>query len=116
MKTFYIFLILILVIFVLFFSSNVQAARSGHKRLKRELNEYKYKPYIDSGYKYVARDYDGTLNAYKVKPFKYFNVWICRPMNKNTTKEITINHDLFSSVQWYDEKPTSFDDLMNGEI
>ena len=53
---------------------------------------------------WLARDEDGGLYYYKVKPYKQHivNLWKCT----NMFETIILPHDCFLSIKWEDEEPT----------
>ena len=103
---------LLTVIGILLLWNECEASKRSYERTKKEKQ---YKGYMNAGYKYAARDQDGQVFIFKSKPFKYINVWICRPAS-DMRRIDNIYDDRFDSVKWTDEKPKSLDDLMNGEI
>ena len=49
---------------------------------------------------WVARDYDGSLNMYSVKPKKLINFWHAAGVGY-----VKLDDSLFPEVQWSDEEP-----------
>lgn len=62
---------------------------------------------INGWYRYIARDKDGLLYLYKIKPKKGFAVW-----HSAGWTWIVVDDHLFQMVQWNDKKPTLIVDLL----
>lgn len=65
---------------------------------------------IDPKYKWIARDKNGTLCAYTVKPEKSRDIWFSLTNNYG---ELDAFDHLFENVKWEDEEPTLIEDLLN---
>lgn len=57
-------------------------------------------------YKWIARDRDGGLNIYNVKPYKLDNCWGRKRIIDFET--FNIFEHLFQSIKWEDEEPCEF--------
>lgn len=68
---------------------------------------------VDSSYKYIARDEDGSLYLYETEPTcKYLSFWQCEEC-LIAVDFYMFNH-LFKFVRWEDEKAYSISDLIKG--
>ena len=68
------------------------------KRLIEPLKKFK---------QYIARDEDGMLYAYRVKPIKYTNQkWV------DGYQKVEVQNDLFQFIQWEDESPYNIQELI----
>lgn len=56
---------------------------------------------------YVARDKDGILAIYNIKPIKYNNLGAWGDINQNIEYMVLDDskYDLFPEVKWEDEEP-----------
>ena len=64
--------------------------------------------------KYLARDYDGRLFAYRQKPFKdeEQGLWTCYDADMY---EVRLGDSLkLESIRWDDEEPTSREEILRG--
>jgi len=69
------------------------------------------------GFEWLARDKDRRLFAYKEKPYKKTNSWLC--VGDILAKSVYVpkqNTGLFPSIQWTDTEPTKISDLLEVEI
>lgn len=87
--------------------------------LKILLSEHKEKPQltddekvilrnIKPDYKYIARDKDGDIYAYQIKPSKNNETWVNGRFHINIR---AFNH-LFQFIKWEDEEPWKISDLL----
>ena len=61
---------------------------------------------IESGYKYIARDSDGTLYTYSYKPIKQSKVWWYEIETYDKESEnIHLLTTIFTDIKWEDEEP-----------
>lgn len=51
---------------------------------------------------WIARDKDGTLNIFPVKPLRTFNRW----ENYSSDDKIELSFNDFPNVKWEDKEPT----------
>lgn len=75
-------------------------------RLEYELFKY----FKDKGYKYIARDRDGSLYIYKEKPSKSEEVW-CTEYGH--AKRIRYLEELFDFVKWGNAEPMLIKGIVN---
>lgn len=68
--------------------------------------------YIKDGYKYIARDLNGSLCLYTTKPERNREVWFSNPGFVNL-KRISVD---FPMVKWNDSEPWKIDDLEKLEV
>ena len=69
------------------------------KRLIEPLKKFK---------QYIARDEDGMLYAYRVKPIKYTNgCWV------DGYQKVGVQIDLFQFIQWSDSEPYNIKELID---
>ena len=74
--------------------------------LKMEDNLFYFRNYIikdlvDRGYKYIARDKDGTIYAYSNKPVKLEKSWLfIKHSNTNYRKNISLVSCIFTDIKW----------------
>lgn len=66
---------------------------------------------VDSKYKYIGRDMNGLLCAYKEKPEKDESEWSA----PSYVGLFAFRH-LFSMVKWEDEEPRKIEDLLNLDV
>lgn len=64
------------------------------------------------GYKYIARDRDKRLYAYKEKPTKKYDCWGCMCGHRMINDFVA----LFQFVKWEDEEPTSIKEVLKNCI
>ena len=58
------------------------------------------------GYKYIARDKDGTIVAYMNKPVKRSTAWFFdKPSGANQYKDISLVSRIFPDIEWEDKNP-----------
>ena len=69
------------------------------KRLIEPLKKFK---------QYIARDEDGMLYAYRVKPIKYTNQkWV------DGYQKVEVQKDLFQFIKWEDREPYNIKELID---
>lgn len=68
--------------------------------------------YIKDGYKYIARDLNGSLWLYTTKPERNREIWFSNPGFVNL-KRISVD---FPMVKWNDSEPWKIDDLEKLEV
>ena len=68
------------------------------KTIKQENVSYRYK--------WLARDEDGELYAYVVKPDKMSAFWVCPPDCDETSVGHIKENDFTRKIKWEDEEPT----------
>ena len=62
---------------------------------------------LDDSFKYIARNHNGTLNIYKIKPTKHKVCWV----SLDYTDFSEYDH-LFDYIKWEDKEPTLIEDLI----
>lgn len=62
---------------------------------------------LDDSFKYIARNHNGTLNIYKIKPTKHKVCWV----SLDYTDFSEYAH-LFDYIKWEDKEPTLIEDLI----
>lgn len=67
---------------------------------------------IDKKYRWIARDNDGMLFVFPVKPIKIECIW--NSAEGYLTSLYIFNH-LFQFIKWEDEEPYLIEDLLKGE-
>lgn len=79
--------------------------------IKLNRLEYEILKFIEFGY--IARDEDGNLFAFCLKPKKVGNIWDC-DIKKNATYsyDLTLFNRLFIFIKWEDAEPTSIDEIL----
>lgn len=70
---------------------------------------------IDKNYKWIARDNDGMLFVFTVKPFKMDYYWKCEDEDEDDAFCVYLFNHLFQSIKWEDEEPYFIEDLLKGE-
>ena len=71
-----------------------------------EFRNYILEDLIEKGYKYIARDSDGTLYAYSHKPIKQYRVWWFEiDIYDKESENITLLNHIFADIKWEDEEP-----------
>ena len=72
-----------------------------------EFRKFIFKNLVKEGYKFIARDKDGTIYAFSRKPIRQGRVWSFDRAfgDGNKLKDISIVSALFSNIKWEDEKP-----------
>ena len=81
------------------------------KKISMTDNLYEFRNYIleyliEKGYKYIARDKDGTIYAYPHKPIKKEGVWIFDgTLGTDKYKDISLISALFTDIEWEDVEP-----------
>lgn len=80
---------------------------SQHELFLEYRKDYLKKLY-DYEYRYIARDLEGDLIAFKTKPLKCSFVW----WKDGNCRFINEEHDLWVEVQWEDDEPTEIAELL----
>ena len=73
-----------------------------------EFRKFVLKDLIKEGYKYIARDKDGTIFAYSHKPIKQYRAWrfeIDIYDNGNKLKDMSLVSRIFTDIEWEDVAP-----------
>ena len=69
--------------------------------------------HIDINYKWIARDMNGTLFIYNLKPYKnteeFPNIWL--QAEEDSMRYIALK-DIFNTIKWEDENPVCIDDYV----
>ena len=80
--------------------------------LKMEDNLYEFRKcifikLIKSGYKYIARDKEGTIYAFSFKPTKHGSVWYFNITSEDGGKieDISLVSCIFNDIEWEDVEP-----------
>lgn len=71
---------------------------------------YLLKGFLQHGFKYLARDCDGDIWAYKFPPIKRKTTWYNNTLGSNVSEKID-NHG-FPEVDWTDNEPTNIAELL----
>lgn len=95
------------------------------RKVKWLLSEYKEKiilfelEYVilkfihKEGFKYIARDKDGNLFAFRFKPKKSGDIWDCDiKRNISYANDLIIFNKLLKFVKWEDTEPRSIEELL----
>lgn len=101
---------------------SIRCTQCGKKFLQWLNEEYEEKPKltddekvilrnIKPDYKYIARDKDGDIYAYQIKPSKNNETWVDGRFHINIR---AFNH-LFQFIKWEDEEPYSIEELLKEE-
>lgn len=69
--------------------------------------------YIAAGYKWIARDIDGDLFIYFIRPMKMGVCYNSIPMTVRPLKRVDKRN--FKPVQFSDSEPTRLDDIIGEE-
>ena len=69
---------------------------------------YLLKGFLQHGFKYLARDYDGELRAYEFKPVKFEIHWVAGGGDCVRVSDSGV----FPHIQWADEEPTKISELL----
>lgn len=65
------------------------------------------------GFKYIARDKDGNLFAFRFKPKKSGDIWDCDiKYNISYANDLIIFNKLLKFVKWEDTEPRSIEELL----
>lgn len=91
--------------------SNWEDAPVIWKRQEKPIlsnNEYIILKNIDSDYQYIARDKNGLLYLYDIKPQKYNNHW-----NGDESTEFNMYSNFFKFIKWRDDEPYFIPNLLN---
>ena len=72
-----------------------------------EFRKFVFKDLMKMGYKYIARDKDGTLFAYSHKPIKQERVWDFDIAfgDDNKLKDISLVSRIFPDIEWENVEP-----------
>ena len=72
-----------------------------------ELRKYIFKDLMKMGYKYIARDKDGTIYAFSSKPTRQGRAWSFDRAfdNGNKLKDISLVSCIFTDIEWGDAEP-----------
>lgn len=70
-----------------------------------EVRKWLFEDFEKDGYKYIARDKDGTLFAYSDKPIKQEKDWILISIDGRPWQDISLMSRVFTDIKWEDEKP-----------
>lgn len=75
--------------------------------------EYGILKFIQENLGYIARDEDGNLFAFCLKPEKNVDFWDC-DIKKNATyaHDLTVFNKLFDFIKWEDEEPTLIEEVL----
>lgn len=93
--------------------SNWEDAPTIWKRREKIIlsnDEYIVLKNIDSDYQYIARDKDGLLFLYDMKPTKYSKQW---NSDNNETTDFNMYSNLFKFIKWEDDEPYLIQNLLN---
>lgn len=79
-----------------------------------KLNRLEYEILKFGQFGYIARDEDGNLFAFSLKPEKVKDIWDCN-IKKNVTysRDLTLFNELFDFIKWEDAEPTSVKEVLN---
>lgn len=69
---------------------------------------------MGKGYKWMAKDYDGALYAFRYEPYKDESVWC-----EDKESEIIICSfvvPIFQNIKWKDSEPTYIEDIISPQI
>lgn len=96
-----------------------------HAQMEWLLSEYKEKIILSEleyvilkfihkeGFKYIARDKDGNLFAFRFKPKKSGDIWDCDiKYNISYANDLIIFNKLLKFVKWEDTEPRSIEELL----
>lgn len=71
------------------------------------FRNYIIKDLVDRGYKYIARDKDGTIYAFSCQPIKRGEAWgFDMTSNDDKMEDISVVSALFYNVKWQDRVPS----------
>ena len=72
-----------------------------------ELRKYIFKDLMKMGYKYIARDKDGTIYAFSCKPTRQGRAWSFDSYfaDGNRLKDISLVSCIFTDIKWEDVAP-----------
>lgn len=72
-----------------------------------EFRKYIYKDLMKMGYKYIARDKDGTIYAFSHKPTRKRTVWVADipPCTVDKLKDISLVSAIFTDIEWTNVEP-----------
>ncbi|WP_199445708.1 hypothetical protein [Aerococcus sp. 1KP-2016] len=73
-------------------------------------NTFLLKGFLEHGFNYLARDFDGDIYVYKFPPMKRKTTWYAHTIGINRAEKI--NDHSFPEVGWSDKKPTKIADLL----
>ena len=93
--------------------TEIISTKDGDIVLKSEEDSesiYLLKGFLEHGFNYLARDFDGAIWAYKFPPVKTKTVWHENTLVGRVSEKID-DHS-FPEVQWSDEEPSKIVDLL----
>lgn len=72
-----------------------------------EFRKFVFKDLMKMGYKFIARDKDGTIYAFSRKPIRQGRAWIFdRAFDSgNKLKDISLISCIFTDIEWTDVEP-----------
>ena len=72
-----------------------------------EFRKFVLKDLIKEGYRYMARDKDGTIYAFSSKPIRRETVWVVDipPYPVDKLKDISLVSCIFTDIEWEDVEP-----------
>ena len=71
-----------------------------------EARKIMFEDFEKNGYKYIARDKDGTIYAYSCQPIRRENAWILNTDSEDGTYEdISLISYIFTDIEWEDVEP-----------
>lgn len=70
---------------------------------------------VSEGFSFVARDEDGTLFAYRARPYKDGNMWVSYRCHPEYEFEDIENDSVFQFIAWEDKDPRSIKELLDYE-
>lgn len=86
----------------------------GYKSMKKFTSDEKIiARNINKKYKWIARDYDGSLWIFVNKPNKVRGNWYESSTEANLFRAFI---HMFSSIKWEDDEPTLIEDIYNPRI
>ncbi len=72
-----------------------------------EFRKFIFKDLMKMGYKYIARDKDGTIYAFSHRPIKQEGVWYFNITSRagGKLKDISLVSCIFNDIEWEDVEP-----------
>ena len=70
-----------------------------------QFRNYILESLIERGYKYIARDSEGSIYVYSDKPIKRDWCWFGIDTDYGKSKNISLVSSLFTDIEWKDEEP-----------
>ena len=72
-----------------------------------EFRNYILEDLFERGFKYIARDKDGTIYAFSSKPIRRETVWVVDipPHAVDKLKDISLISRMFTDIKWEDVEP-----------